>query len=74
MTSNQGQSGQEENNLFLFFDWRPVKKFNFVTQNLANNRIFGDDLVNFSFEVYFPINTRVKKIVIWHVLIMSMDL
>ena len=37
----------------------------FVTQNLANNRIFGDDLIDFSGKVHLPINTRVKKIVIW---------
>ena len=40
------------------------ENFDFVTQYLANNRIFGDDLVDFSFKVYLLINTRVKKIII----------
>ena len=51
------------------------ENIDFVTQYLANNKIFGDDLVDFSFKVYLPINTQVKKIIIWHMgIIMSMDL
>ena len=50
------------------------ENIDFVTQYLANNRIFWDDLVDFSFKVYLLINIWVKKIIIWHVLIMSMDL
>ena len=42
------------------------ENIDFVTQYLANNKIFGDDLVDFSCKVYLPINIRVKKIVIWH--------
>ena len=42
------------------------ENIDFDTQNLANNRIFGDDFVDFSGKVHLPINTRVKKIVIWH--------
>ena len=66
MMSIQGQSGQEENNFFLGVFWLTAGENNdFVTQNLANNRIFGDDLVDFSGKVHLPINTWVKKIVIW---------
>ena len=41
------------------------ENIDFVTQNLANG-IFEDDLVDFSGKVHLPINTRVKKIIIWH--------
>ena len=44
------------------------ENIDFVTQNLANNRILGDDFVDFSGKVHLRINTWVKKIVIWHML------
>ena len=54
------------------------ENIDFVTQYLANNRIFGDDLVDISCKVYLPVNTQVKKYChltyLTHVLIMSMDL
>ena len=72
MTSIQGQSGQEENKICFWFQTKSVFGFrltaveniDFVTQNLASNRIFGDDFVDFLGKVHLPINTRVKKIVI----------
>ena len=45
-----------------------------VTQYLANNRIFGDVLVDFSCKIYLPVNTRVKKSSFDIFLIISMDL
>ena len=61
MKSIQGQSGQEENNFCFWFLTDGWWKYWFCPQNLANNRIFGDDLVVFSGKVHLPINTRVKK-------------
>ena len=42
MTSIQGQSGREENNFCFFVLLMAGENIDFVTQYLANNRIFGD--------------------------------
>ena len=41
------------------------ENIDFLTQYLADNMIFGDDLVDFSFKVYLLLNTRVTKFIIW---------
>ena len=59
MTSIQGQSGQEDN---LDCFWMTADaNIGFVTQYLANNRIFGDDLVDFSCKVNLPVKTQWRK-------------
>ena len=42
------------------------ENIDYVTQYLANNMIFVDALVDFSCKVCLPVNTRVKKIVIFY--------
>ena len=47
MTSIHGQSRQEETTSVFGFWLTTGENIDFVTQNLANNRIFGDDFVDF---------------------------
>ena len=52
---------------FVFGIWLTASEsIDFVTKYLANNKISGDALVDFSCKVYLSVNIRVKKIVIWH--------
>ena len=52
---------------FVFGFWlMACENIDFVTQYLANNRIFGDAEADFSCQVYLLVNPRVKQIVIWH--------
>ena len=74
MTSIQGQSGQEENNFCFGFFTDADENIDFNTQYLANNRIFGDTLVDFRVSIPSCKYMSKENRHLTQFLIMSMDL